>query len=220
MAASSRNLLANPFNCNCQLAWLGDWLRRRKIVTGNPRCQNPDFLRQIPLQDVAFPDFRCEEGEPGPWGGRGEAGSSALERRAPVGRGKALVLGWSRETPSSSCTCPCLAAASCNFKNNNLLFKKWESLDKRRKRYLLFHPLEKQHSSHVSIFFSISVPNAGRDLPPGHAQRSRLTRGSGTFPGPHPPCGKPCHFSHPGLLHAIPSLFPEAPPFFPCTCRM
>lgn len=57
-----RNLLANPFNCNCQLAWLGDWLRKRKIVTGNPRCQNPDFLRQIPLQDVAFPDFRCEEG--------------------------------------------------------------------------------------------------------------------------------------------------------------
>lgn len=60
--ASSRNLLANPFNCNCQLAWLGDWLRKRKIVTGNPRCQNPDFLRQIPLQDVAAPDFRCEEG--------------------------------------------------------------------------------------------------------------------------------------------------------------
>uniref|UniRef100_A0A670HVK4 Slit homolog 1 protein n=1 Tax=Podarcis muralis TaxID=64176 RepID=A0A670HVK4_PODMU len=59
---STLNLLANPFNCNCRLAWLGDWLRRRKIVTGNPRCNNPDFLRQIPLQDVAFPDFRCEEG--------------------------------------------------------------------------------------------------------------------------------------------------------------
>lgn len=73
---SSRNLLANPFNCNCQLAWLGDWLRKRKIVTGNPRCQNPDFLRQIPLQDVAFPDFRCEEGNSCPatttLGGRGE----------------------------------------------------------------------------------------------------------------------------------------------------
>ncbi|XP_029466034.1 slit homolog 1 protein [Rhinatrema bivittatum] len=60
---STLNLLANPFNCNCQLSWLGDWLRKRKIVTGNPRCQNPDFLRQIPLQDVAFPDFRCEEGQ-------------------------------------------------------------------------------------------------------------------------------------------------------------
>ncbi|KAB0405822.1 hypothetical protein E2I00_013743, partial [Balaenoptera physalus] len=62
-ALSTLNLLANPFNCNCQLAWLGDWLRKRKIVTGNPRCQNPDFLRQIPLQDVAVPDFRCEEGQ-------------------------------------------------------------------------------------------------------------------------------------------------------------
>ncbi|XP_070637377.1 slit homolog 1 protein [Bos indicus] len=62
-ALSTLNLLANPFNCNCQLAWLGDWLRKRKIVTGNPRCQNPDFLRQIPLQDVASPDFRCEEGQ-------------------------------------------------------------------------------------------------------------------------------------------------------------
>ncbi|XP_026556878.1 slit homolog 1 protein [Pseudonaja textilis] len=60
---STLNLLANPFNCNCHLAWLGDWLRKRKIVTGNPRCHNPDFLRQIPLQDVAFPDFRCEEGQ-------------------------------------------------------------------------------------------------------------------------------------------------------------
>ncbi|XP_006157460.1 slit homolog 1 protein [Tupaia chinensis] len=60
---STLNLLANPFNCNCQLAWLGHWLRKRRIVTGNPRCHNPDFLRQIPLQDVAFPDFRCEEGQ-------------------------------------------------------------------------------------------------------------------------------------------------------------
>lgn len=73
-SSSSRNLLANPFNCNCQLAWLGDWLRKRKIVTGNPRCQNPDFLRQIPLQDVAFPDFRCEEGDGVPLGGSREGG--------------------------------------------------------------------------------------------------------------------------------------------------
>ncbi|XP_043912180.1 slit homolog 1 protein isoform X2 [Protopterus annectens] len=60
---STLNLLANPFNCNCQLAWLGEWLRKRKIVTGNPRCQKPDFLKEIPLQDVAYPDFRCEEGQ-------------------------------------------------------------------------------------------------------------------------------------------------------------
>lgn len=63
MPHPSRNLLANAFNCDCRLVWLGDWLRSRKIVTGNPRCQRPAFLKEIPLQDVALPDFRCEEGE-------------------------------------------------------------------------------------------------------------------------------------------------------------
>ncbi|CAF93511.1 unnamed protein product, partial [Tetraodon nigroviridis] len=56
------NLLANPFNCNCHLAWLGDWLRRKRIVTGNPRCQNPYFLKEIPIQDVAVQDFACDDG--------------------------------------------------------------------------------------------------------------------------------------------------------------
>uniref|UniRef100_A0A8C7KRV8 Slit homolog 2 (Drosophila) n=1 Tax=Oncorhynchus kisutch TaxID=8019 RepID=A0A8C7KRV8_ONCKI len=56
------NLLANPFNCNCHLAWLGDWLRRKRIVTGNPRCQNPYFLKEIPIQDVAAQDFTCDDG--------------------------------------------------------------------------------------------------------------------------------------------------------------
>uniref|UniRef100_A0A668A7H7 Slit homolog 1 protein n=1 Tax=Myripristis murdjan TaxID=586833 RepID=A0A668A7H7_9TELE len=56
---STLNLLANPFNCDCRLSWFGAWLRSRRIVTGNPRCQSPAFLREIPLQDVAVPDFRC-----------------------------------------------------------------------------------------------------------------------------------------------------------------
>ncbi|KAJ8000452.1 hypothetical protein DPEC_G00180270, partial [Dallia pectoralis] len=55
-------LLANPFNCNCHLTWLGDWLRRKRIVTGNPRCQNPYFLKEIPIQDVAGQDFTCDDG--------------------------------------------------------------------------------------------------------------------------------------------------------------
>ncbi|KAG9337097.1 hypothetical protein JZ751_029765 [Albula glossodonta] len=56
------NLLANPFNCNCHLAWLGEWLRKKRIVTGNPRCQNPYFLKEIPIQDVAIQDFACDDG--------------------------------------------------------------------------------------------------------------------------------------------------------------
>ncbi|KAM9792195.1 LOW QUALITY PROTEIN: slit homolog 1 protein-like [Neosynchiropus ocellatus] len=59
---STLNLLANPFACDCRLSWSGAWLRSRRIVTGNPRCQAPAFLREIPLQDVAAPDFRCDDG--------------------------------------------------------------------------------------------------------------------------------------------------------------
>uniref|UniRef100_A0A672LY12 Slit homolog 1 protein n=1 Tax=Sinocyclocheilus grahami TaxID=75366 RepID=A0A672LY12_SINGR len=59
---STLNLLANPFNCNCHLAWLGEWLRKKRIVTGNPRCQSPYFLKEIPIQDVAIQDFACEDG--------------------------------------------------------------------------------------------------------------------------------------------------------------
>lgn len=55
-----RNLLSNPFNCNCHLAWLGKWLRKRRVVSGNPRCQKPFFLKEIPIQDVAIQDFTCE----------------------------------------------------------------------------------------------------------------------------------------------------------------
>lgn len=58
-----RNLLANPFNCNCYLAWLGEWLRKKRIVTGNPRCQKPYFLKEIPIQDVAIQDFTCDDGK-------------------------------------------------------------------------------------------------------------------------------------------------------------
>lgn len=134
--ASSRNLLANPFNCNCQLAWLGDWLRRRKIVTGNPRCQNPDFLRQIPLQDVAVPDFRCEEGNSwAPWAAGGWGEVMPQRGGVPWG-GEALWRGWGEEQGDLLSPVPASAwwgllrviirAIMC------LLFKKWENMDKRR----------------------------------------------------------------------------------------
>lgn len=54
------NLLANSFNCNCHLAWLGKWLRKKRIVSGNPRCLKPFFLKDIPIQDVDTQDFTCE----------------------------------------------------------------------------------------------------------------------------------------------------------------
>lgn len=85
-----RNLLANPFNCNCHLAWLGEWLRKKRIVTGNPRCQKPSFLKEIPIQDVAIQDFTCDDGKaPGPACGpqarRGLWGCGPAGQRQPKG---------------------------------------------------------------------------------------------------------------------------------------
>lgn len=85
-----RNLLSNPFNCNCHLAWLGKWLRKRRIVSGNPRCQKPFFLKEIPIQDVAIQDFTCEGEKAGGGAGRSlgrqgrcKGGGAGTERQAP-----------------------------------------------------------------------------------------------------------------------------------------
>ncbi|XP_069826757.1 slit homolog 3 protein [Dendropsophus ebraccatus] len=63
VSLSTINLLSNPFNCNCHLAWLGKWLRKKRVVSGNPRCQKPYFLKEIPIQDVAIQDFTCDGNE-------------------------------------------------------------------------------------------------------------------------------------------------------------
>ncbi|XP_064466119.1 protein slit-like isoform X2 [Ornithodoros turicata] len=60
---STLNLLANPLNCNCHLKWLSDWLRKKNIVTGNPRCQTPTNLKDIPIQDVESKDFECGDAD-------------------------------------------------------------------------------------------------------------------------------------------------------------
>uniref|UniRef100_A0A8C4SD07 Slit homolog 3 (Drosophila) n=1 Tax=Erpetoichthys calabaricus TaxID=27687 RepID=A0A8C4SD07_ERPCA len=63
VSLSTINLLSNPYVCDCHLAWLGKWLKKKRIVTGNPRCQKPAFLKEIPIQDVAEPDFICDGNE-------------------------------------------------------------------------------------------------------------------------------------------------------------
>ncbi|XP_014860989.1 PREDICTED: slit homolog 3 protein isoform X1 [Poecilia mexicana] len=60
---STINLLSNPYLCDCHLAWLGQWLKKTRVVSGNPRCQRPGFLKEIPIQDVATPDFTCDGAE-------------------------------------------------------------------------------------------------------------------------------------------------------------
>lgn len=58
-----RNLLSNPLNCNCHLAWLSTWLRRSAVSAGNPRCEQPLFLRDFPVGDINPHDFRCSPEE-------------------------------------------------------------------------------------------------------------------------------------------------------------
>lgn len=58
--ARHRNLLSNPFNCNCHLSWLSEWLKKKNIVTGNPRCYAPELLKGMPIQDLKSTDFKCE----------------------------------------------------------------------------------------------------------------------------------------------------------------
>uniref|UniRef100_A0A3B5M6B5 Uncharacterized protein n=1 Tax=Xiphophorus couchianus TaxID=32473 RepID=A0A3B5M6B5_9TELE len=62
-AEENYNLLSNPYVCDCHLAWLGQWLKKTRVVSGNPRCHRPSFLKEIPIQDVATPDFTCDGGE-------------------------------------------------------------------------------------------------------------------------------------------------------------
>ncbi|XP_022086573.1 slit homolog 2 protein-like isoform X2 [Acanthaster planci] len=60
---STVNLMGNPLNCNCHLSWLPEWLISRNIVTGNPICQSPDNLRDVPLEALEKTDFSCEEND-------------------------------------------------------------------------------------------------------------------------------------------------------------
>ncbi|CAH1783872.1 unnamed protein product [Owenia fusiformis] len=58
---STLNLLSNPFNCNCNLGWLSNWLQKRNIVTGNPRCAVPSLLKDMAIQELKPTDFKCEK---------------------------------------------------------------------------------------------------------------------------------------------------------------
>lgn len=103
-------------------------------MTGNPRCQSPDFLRQIPLQDVAFPDFRCEEGNTGAPGQQGRGRGAVVWESSTLGlpwRGAVLCQGRpqacggvrSRGTHSQPCTYPAWWRL-CDCKSNNVLLVK------------------------------------------------------------------------------------------------
>ena len=52
-------ILANPFNCNCHMAWFADWLRTKGFTTGGPRCAFPNHLQDRPIHALPSHEFRC-----------------------------------------------------------------------------------------------------------------------------------------------------------------
>ncbi len=57
---STVNLMGNPLNCNCHMSWLPEWLNSRNVVTGDPICQSPENLRDVPLEGLQKTDFTCD----------------------------------------------------------------------------------------------------------------------------------------------------------------
>ncbi|KAK2163803.1 hypothetical protein LSH36_74g12006 [Paralvinella palmiformis] len=57
---STLNLLNNPFVCNCHLSWLNRWLKEHNLITGNPRCAEPKWFKDTPIEDLESTDFVCE----------------------------------------------------------------------------------------------------------------------------------------------------------------
>ncbi|XP_071792808.1 slit homolog 2 protein-like isoform X2 [Asterias amurensis] len=58
---STVNLMGNPLNCNCHMSWLPEWLNSRSVFTGDPICQSPENLRDVPLAGLQKADFTCDE---------------------------------------------------------------------------------------------------------------------------------------------------------------
>ncbi|BES89823.1 Slit protein [Nesidiocoris tenuis] len=53
------NLLQNPFVCNCHLGWFSEWVRRKELLAGSPRCAHPPRLKDVPIHEIPQHEFKC-----------------------------------------------------------------------------------------------------------------------------------------------------------------
>ena len=54
------NLLGNHFICNCHMSWFNKWLNNQvNLAHGNPRCQEPPSLKDLPIADLNNNDLIC-----------------------------------------------------------------------------------------------------------------------------------------------------------------
>ena len=54
-----RNLLSNPFICNCHLAWFSEWLQKHDLSGGSPRCHSPPRVKDVPIHELPHHEFKC-----------------------------------------------------------------------------------------------------------------------------------------------------------------
>lgn len=55
----SLNLLSNPFICNCHVAWFSEWVQKRGLSGGSPRCHAPPRVRDVPIHELRHHEFKC-----------------------------------------------------------------------------------------------------------------------------------------------------------------
>ncbi|KAL1130294.1 hypothetical protein AAG570_013232, partial [Ranatra chinensis] len=53
------NLLSNPFICNCHLGWFAEWLKRKELLAGSPRCAAPSRVKDVSIHELPQHEFKC-----------------------------------------------------------------------------------------------------------------------------------------------------------------
>lgn len=53
------NLVANPFMCNCHLAWFSEWLNSKGLSGSAPRCSLPLPVKDVLIKDLPKHEFKC-----------------------------------------------------------------------------------------------------------------------------------------------------------------
>lgn len=54
-----RNLVQNPFMCNCHLAWFSEWLKTKGLSGSSPRCAGPTQVKDVLIKELPKFEFKC-----------------------------------------------------------------------------------------------------------------------------------------------------------------
>jgi slit protein 2 len=54
-----RALGSNPFNCDCKLRWLSEWVKRDYIEPGIAKCSYPSHLEEKLILTTPSDHYKC-----------------------------------------------------------------------------------------------------------------------------------------------------------------